>query len=112
MCSASAGWGSQDPIPGTDLHTAHQAMLWQHPTYKVDEDWQQMLAQGQSSSPKENNISIPISVFPESPVTAPTTPPAALIWHTARGYFHAYFSLQSLSPLVILHIYLFSASLL
>ena len=37
-------------IPGTDLYTAHQAMLWQHPTYKIEEDWQHMLAQGQSSS--------------------------------------------------------------
>ena len=26
-------------IPGTELHTAHQAMLWCHPTYKIQEDW-------------------------------------------------------------------------
>ena len=26
-CSASAAWGSQVQIPGTHLHTAHQAML-------------------------------------------------------------------------------------
>ena len=54
-----------------DLHTAHQAMLWQHPTYKKhrkietdissgtiffkqkEEDWQQMLAWDQWSSPKK-----------------------------------------------------------
>ena len=47
---------------GADLHTTYQAMLWQHPTYKVEEDstdvhsgpiflskkeedWQWMLAQ-------------------------------------------------------------------
>ena len=58
--------GSQVWIPATDLHNAHQATLWQHITYKVEEDWhrfssvaiilkqkeedwQQMLAQGQSS---------------------------------------------------------------
>ena len=27
-------------IPSADLHTMHQAMLWQHPTYKIEEDWQ------------------------------------------------------------------------
>ena len=36
-----------------DLHTAHQTMLWWHPTYRIEEDLQQILAQGQSSSPKE-----------------------------------------------------------
>ena len=28
-CSASAAWGSLVQIPGVDLHTACQAMLWQ-----------------------------------------------------------------------------------
>ena len=32
---ASVAWGSQVLIPGVDLHTTHQAMLWQHPTYKI-----------------------------------------------------------------------------
>ena len=66
--SASAVWGLQVWIPGVDLHTAHQAMLWWRPIYKMEEDWhrfssgtiflkqreedwQQMLTQGQSSSP-------------------------------------------------------------
>ena len=48
--SASTAQGSPVWIPGTDLHTAYQAMLWWHPTYKVEEDWQHMLAQGQYSS--------------------------------------------------------------
>ena len=26
-------------ILSTDLHIAHQAMLWQHPAYKMEEDW-------------------------------------------------------------------------
>ena len=26
-------------ILGVDLHTTHQAMLWQHPTYRMEEDW-------------------------------------------------------------------------
>ena len=40
MCCASAAWGSAVQIPGLDLHTVHQAMLWQHPTYKIEEDCQ------------------------------------------------------------------------
>ena len=39
LCSTLAVWGSQVWILGTDLHTAHQAMLWQDPTYKIEEDW-------------------------------------------------------------------------
>ena len=52
-CSALVAWGSWVWIPGADLHIAHQAMLWQCPTYKVEEDWHQMLAQGLTSSPKK-----------------------------------------------------------
>ena len=39
--STLAAQGSQVQIPRADLHTAHQAMLWQHPTYKTEEDWHQ-----------------------------------------------------------------------
>ena len=68
VCFTSAAWGSQVWIPGEDARTTHQTMLWWHPTYKIEEntdvssatillkqkgeDWQQRLAQGQSSSPK------------------------------------------------------------
>ena len=39
-CSASAAWGLQVRVLGTNLHTStHQATLWQHPTYKIEEDW-------------------------------------------------------------------------
>ena len=38
MYSASVAQGSRVQIPGTDLHTAHQAMLKWRPTYKVEED--------------------------------------------------------------------------
>ena len=51
-CSTSGAQGSQIWIPGMDLHVIHQAMLSWCPTYKTEEDGQQMLAQGQSSSPK------------------------------------------------------------
>ena len=32
--STWVAWGSWVWIPDVDLHTAHQATLWQHPTYK------------------------------------------------------------------------------
>ena len=37
-CSAPVAWGLRVQIPGMDLHAAHQAMLWQHPTYQTEED--------------------------------------------------------------------------
>ena len=37
--STSVAQGLQVRILGTDLHTAHQAMLWWCPTYKIEEDW-------------------------------------------------------------------------
>ena len=37
--SASAAQSLWVWIPSTDLHTTHQAVLWQHPTYKMEEDW-------------------------------------------------------------------------
>ena len=63
-------WWPGVQLPGADLHTTHQAMLWQHPIYKIEEDWPgcwlshgfpqakreslaMMLVQGQSSSPKK-----------------------------------------------------------
>ena len=37
--STSAAQDSQVRIPGADLHTAHQTVLWQCFIYKVEEDW-------------------------------------------------------------------------
>ena len=39
VCSILEANGLQVQIPGVGLPTAHQAMLWQHPIYKVEEDW-------------------------------------------------------------------------
>ena len=38
ICSALVAGSSQVRIPDVDLHTTHQAMLWWHPTYKIEED--------------------------------------------------------------------------
>ena len=38
-CSSSLARGSLVWIPGVDLHTAHQTMMWGHPIYKVEENW-------------------------------------------------------------------------
>ena len=40
MHSSSAAQGLQTWILGADLYTAHQTTLWQHPSYKIEEDWQ------------------------------------------------------------------------
>ena len=37
--SASTAQSLQVRILGVDLHTTHQAVLWQRPTYKMEEDW-------------------------------------------------------------------------
>ena len=37
--SALGTQGSRVWIPGMDLRTTYQALLWWHPTYKIDEDW-------------------------------------------------------------------------
>ena len=39
ICSASAAQGLRVWILGVDLCTAYQAVLWQHSTYKIEEDW-------------------------------------------------------------------------
>ena len=36
-CPAPAAQDSLVWIPGTDLHSTHQAMLWRLPTYKIEE---------------------------------------------------------------------------
>ena len=38
VCCALAAQGSQIQILDTDLRTAHQAILWQCPTYKIEKD--------------------------------------------------------------------------
>ena len=37
--STSAAQGSWVQIPGMNLHTTNQVILWWHPTYKIEEDW-------------------------------------------------------------------------
>ena len=58
VCSFLAAQGLRVLILGADLCTTHQAMLWLYPTYKIEEDWQQILAKGQSSSPKKQNVKV------------------------------------------------------
>ena len=38
VLSTSAAQDLWIQILGADLHAAHQALLWQHPTYKIEED--------------------------------------------------------------------------
>ena len=39
MLSVTVAQDSQVQILGADLCTVHQAMLWWHPTYKIEEAW-------------------------------------------------------------------------
>ena len=39
VLSALAACSLRVQILGPDLHIAHQAMLWQDPIYKIEEDW-------------------------------------------------------------------------
>ena len=52
--------GSWVPIAGADLYHL-SAMLWWQPTYKIEKDWQQMLAQGASSSTKKRKKKVKFS---------------------------------------------------
>ena len=38
--STLVAWASWVQIPGADLHTAGEAMLWRCSAYKIEEDWQ------------------------------------------------------------------------
>ena len=50
-------------VPGADLHCWSVVMLWWLPTYKVEEDLQQMLAQVESSSAKKKKARFWFLVF-------------------------------------------------
>ena len=50
---------------GANLHYLSVATLWQQPTYKAEEDWQKMLAQGESSS-SEKKMSFHFSLYNEA----------------------------------------------
>ena len=43
-------------VPGHRPTLLVMAMLWQQPTYKIEDDLQQMLAQGESSSSEKRRI--------------------------------------------------------
>ena len=53
LCFGSPGLRVQ--MHSADPHHS-SAMLWQWPTYKLEEDWQQMLALGKSSSGKKKSF--------------------------------------------------------
>ena len=39
VCSTLAAWSLWVQILGMDIHATHQAMLWWHLIYKIEEDW-------------------------------------------------------------------------
>ena len=64
MCSTLTAQGSPVQIPGADLRTAYQAMLWQESHIQNRGRWAQMLAQGHSSSAKRGGLAVDVSSRP------------------------------------------------
>ena len=63
-CSALAAWDSPVWIPGTDLYTAHQAMLWQHPTYKIERHWHRCCLSDNLPQAKRGRLATDVSSGP------------------------------------------------
>ena len=64
MCSDSVARGSWVWIPGVDLHTFHQAVLWWHPTYKVEEDWHRCYLRDNLPQAKRRRLATDVSLGP------------------------------------------------
>ena len=64
VCSALAAWGSWIWIVGTDLHTAHHAMLWWQPTYKIEDDWLTDVSSRTTFQAKRGRLATDISSVP------------------------------------------------
>ena len=60
-CSTSVACGSPVWIPGIDLCTVHQPMLWQAFHIESRGRWARMLTQGQSSSAKRGGLAADVS---------------------------------------------------
>ena len=59
--STSAAWGLLVQIPGVDMSTACQVMLWQSSHISSRGRWARMLAQGQTSSAKRGRLAADVS---------------------------------------------------
>ena len=64
MCSASVAQGSCVQILGADLHTTHQVMLWQHPIYKIEEDWHRCYLSNNLPQEKRGRLATDVSSGP------------------------------------------------
>ena len=51
-------------ILGADLHTAHQAMLWWHPTYKIEEGWHRCSLKDNLPQAKRGRLARDVSSVP------------------------------------------------
>ena len=64
MGSASVAQGSWVQILGMNLHTTHQATLWQHPTYKTEEDWHRCWLSNNLPQGKRGRLATDVSSGP------------------------------------------------
>ena len=61
----SAAWGLQVPILGIDIHTAHQAVLWQCPIYKIEKDWHRRQLRDNLPQAKSGRLATDVSSGPK-----------------------------------------------
>ena len=86
LSSASSASVAQVQFPSVDLHPSLAAMLWWLPTYKIEEDWQWILAQGESFSAKKNGVLLDV-VFCDLLYVLPysNAPPGSFHEHLSVG---------------------------
>ena len=63
-CSALGAQGLRVQIICVDLHIIHQTILWRHPTYKVEEDWQRYLLSDNLPQAKRGRLAADVSSGP------------------------------------------------
>ena len=93
-------------IQGMDLHAAHQAMLWQHPTYKIEADGHRCLLRANLPHQKKKKkwkIWGPSLTLTEAQAYHMTCPVLAA-WHTlSQMQVKSYPILQTKMGVIITH---------
>ena len=64
LLSASVGQGLQVWILDMDLYTTHQAMVWRHPAYKIEEDWQRCQLRDNLPQARRGRLAMAVSSGP------------------------------------------------
>ena len=87
VCSAPGTQGSQVQILDTDLHVALGAMLWQCPTYRVEEDWHRCWLSDNLPQAKRGRLATDVSSGPIFLTTPHSKPPPKSYLQRNRKHF-------------------------